>query len=196
MPDTLYNEMDETFLTQMEQEISQVRTKYCERILNLLEEEGTLYHGDLAKKLSLSPSGLNAIIRKMMEPNNLIHIDDVGKYKIYSLSDDMKNYFRLKKQAHIVPISDSRERQGLFLPLQHFAACAGKQWMDALNVCLTGENAEESQEVKDAFDVFIRQVEKMNDYERNQIEQILENDILIRVLRMYLAESIEDQHAQ
>lgn len=180
-------EIPNDFIVQMEDTIRQVRSKYTEKILGTLEKEGNLYHGDLADKLSLSASGLNAIIRKMQEPEILIKIDEIGKYKIYSLSDDMKKYYCLKNE-NILHLRKHSNRHGLFLPLQHFAQAAGKDWMDALNVCLTGEDTEESAEVKDAFSVLIHQAEQLSENDLQRIESVLENDVLIRVFRLYISE--------
>lgn len=182
-----YEENPDTLILQMEETIKQVRSKYTEKILNLLDKEGSLHHGDVADKLNLSPSGLNAIIRKMQDLEVLININEIGKYKIYSLSDDMKTYFRLKNER-IVYLHDQSDRHGLFLPLQRFAQAAGKDWMDALNVCLTGEDTEESDEVKDAFSAFIHQAEQLSSNDLKRIEAILENDVLIRIFRLYMSE--------
>lgn len=180
-------ESTDDFITQIEETITQIRSKYTDKILRLLEKEGSLYHGDMAAKLNLSASGLNAIIRKMQEAEILININEIGKYKIYSLSTEMKQYFRLKSES-IVYLHKETERRGLFLPLQHFAQVAGKDWMDALNICLTGEDTEESKEVKQAFSDFIHHAEQLNENDIRRIESILENDILIRVFRLYLSE--------
>ena len=75
----------------IQQQIIQSRTKYCEPILKLLFQEGELYHGDLADKLKVSPSGLNNVIKKIMETNPpLIIVNQIGKYKIYTLPDYVK----------------------------------------------------------------------------------------------------------
>lgn len=184
---TYFEENTNDFIMQMEDTIRQVRSKYTKKILDTLAEEGNLYHGDLADKISLSASGLNAIIRKMQELEVLIKIDEIGKYKIYSLSDETKKYYRLKTE-NIVHLHKQPDRHGLFLPLQHFAQAAGKDWMDALNVCLTGEDTEESAEVRAAFSVLIHQAEQLSENDLRRIESILENDVLIRIFRLYISE--------
>ena len=45
------------------QAINSIRSKYGIRILKLLYREGIMYHGDLAGRLEISPSALNAVIR-------------------------------------------------------------------------------------------------------------------------------------
>lgn len=176
---------DENIVEQMDFIINQVRTKYCDRILKLLNDEGSLYHGDMAKRLGLSASGLNAIIRKMQEYDSLLHVDEIGKYKIYSLSNEMKQYFQAKNER-IVHLPRSQRRKGLFLPLQRFVQAAGKDWMESLNLCLTGEDFEEPAEVRAAFSDFINQAEQLDKESLLRIEEILENDILIRLFRMHL----------
>ena len=91
----------------IKRQIIGIRSKYSERILELLAQEGELYHGDLSEKLNMSPSGLNAIIRKMQECDPpIIEIMQIGKYKIYTLPAAVKEYIENKKNE-IISIWDN-----------------------------------------------------------------------------------------
>jgi len=55
------------------------------RILNILRQEGTLRHGDLAQRLRISPSTLTQTMRRLLDSGTVtstVH----GKFKYYSLT--------------------------------------------------------------------------------------------------------------
>lgn len=71
----------------VDESIKRIRTSYKHKILCILKERGSILHKDLAAEINVSPSGLNAIIKMMHETDiQLINIDKVSKYKIYSLT--------------------------------------------------------------------------------------------------------------
>lgn len=181
----------------IQRQINNVRSKYCEPVLNMLEE-GSLYHGDLAEKLNLSPSGLNAIIKKMQEsPVPLIHTDQVGKYKIYSLSEEVKRFWNKKKHRQIYLDTKSVSIPGeitLFSELQRYVEIAGEQWKEILGLLLQGREKYYGKELIDCFETFIQQVEKAvieksDDLER--MKKFLKNDVLLYLLDEYINEKIK-----
>lgn len=143
-------------------QIIQTRSKYCEPVLELLANEGELYHGDLAEKLDLSPSGLNAIIKKMQETEiPIINTTQIGKYKIYSLPDDVRDYMlrkdRVQEQAEeddAQKNADGTERPDMILCLQHFVDAAGRKWKDDLSRLFRGIEKDISAEVRAEFESF------------------------------------------
>lgn len=71
----------------VEREIQRVNTKYRDEILRILARRGTMLHGDLATAIHVSASGLNAIVKQMNATSvKLINIEDVSKFKLYSIT--------------------------------------------------------------------------------------------------------------
>lgn len=178
----------------IEQEINQVRSKYGEKILNFLKAERCMYHGDLAAKLEISPSGLNAIIKKMTEGEiTLIHVEQVGKFKKYSLPDEVRQYMENEnpeQQGNGIPRKACGA--GLFLPVQRFVEVAGESWREILNLLLCGEDAGISQEVIRAFNDFIKQLEELYVLESPElclIRKFIKNEVLLYLLDEYLQEN-------
>lgn len=80
---------------QAEKEILQIRTKYRDTVLKVLAERGTMFHKDLAAALRVSASGLNAIIKQMNATSvKLINVEEISKYKIYSLTPKAYQYVK------------------------------------------------------------------------------------------------------
>lgn len=191
---------------EVRQRILKVRSKYCERILELLFSEGEIYHGDLADKLKLSPSGLNAIIKKMQEDETyLIDMMQIGKYKIYMLPKDVKKYMEKKenrnnnKNKSNVPSSSN-----LLLGLQRFVEMVDSEWKEILSLLLQGEDDEIDENIKNYFSDFMVQVqwaEKYDEYAFQELKRVLKNDILIYLVDEYLevikeCESIREEIGQ
>ncbi|MCI8333618.1 MAG: hypothetical protein HFH25_03420 [Lachnospiraceae bacterium] len=175
----------------IEHEIDQVRSKYGEKILNLLHEERTMYHGDLAMRLSISPSGLNAIIRKMKEAEiPLIQVEQIGKFKKYSLSEAVQAYMDGSDSGEYVSKErQSRERRGLFLPIQRFVEAAGEDWRECLTLLLCGEDEDMSREIQKAFEELIGQLETLyqdSSPELKALQKFMKNEVLLYVLNQYL----------
>lgn len=174
----------------MEQEMDKIRSKYGEKILKKLWENRMMYHGDLATQLSLSPSGLNAIIKKMEQVTpSLVHIEQVGKFKKYSLSDEMQEYM-----DHAYSSQPERGEQlesetpGLFIPIQRFVEGAGAGWREVFNLLLCGEDAGTSQEIQNDFDCLIRQLEQLYKNNRQgllQLQHFIGNEVLIYLMDEY-----------
>lgn len=191
--------MQRTDDSMIRNQIIQTRSKYCEPVLELLASEGELYHGDLAEKLNLSPSGLNAIIKKMQETEpQIIKTTQIGKYKIYSLPDNVRD-FMLKKDGAQVPdepeekavrqTTDVVKKQDIFLCLQHFAELAGKKWKDDLNLLFRGIEENISSDVKREFEFFTEalSVSYAEDMESvNDLKRIFNNEVLVFFMEDYM----------
>lgn len=171
-------------------QILQIRSKYCEPILEILREEGELYHGDLAERLKVAPSGLNLVIKKMLESSPpIIEMMEIGKYKIYTLPPRIKQYFmnRNNNNGEILESGDV-ERENLFLCLQHFIEVAGIKWKDKLNL-LFQEKEEENGEVIKAFQRMMKVIVRVSQYdqeEMTELKRFLGNDVLVYLLQRYL----------
>jgi len=174
-----------------------IRSKYCEPILELLSREGELYHGDLAEKMNMSPSGLNVIIKKMQECTPpILEINQIGKYKIYALPPAVKEYMEAKRGEGkaFAPEDSFREDAGeenLLLCMQHFVEKAGDKWRERFNLLLQGEE-DEAQEIKSEFERLmglIREASKYREEEFERLNRFLNNDVLKYLVREYLDET-------
>ncbi len=181
-------------------QIIQTRSKYCEPVLELLASEGELYHGDLADKLNLSPSGLNAIIKKMQETEiPIIQTTQIGKYKIYSLPDNVKDFILKKEQANDLEeeleaddrCSMEKDKQipDIFLYLQHFVELAGEHWKDDLSLLFRGMEENFSTEIREAFAAFtdaLRIIYQEDQEKKNDLKRIFHNDVLVFFMEDYM----------
>lgn len=172
-----------------------IRSKYCEPILEFLAKEGELYHGDLAEKLQVSPSGLNVIIKKMQESNPpIIDVMQIGKYKIYTLPTAVREYMENKKNANSSDEQENTESEDIILCLQHFVEVAGKEWKDRLNLLLRGEESGVNNDVVVQFDKLMKSVvnaAKYNEEAFGEMKRFLNNEILECLLQDYLEELAE-----
>lgn len=178
----------------IEWEISQIRSKYGEKILNILKEERTMYHGDLAVRLSVSPSGLNAIIKKMLDVEiPLLMVEQIGKFKKYSLSEAAREYMDGKESVQHAAEKEVQRDDGqdLFIPMQRFVEAAYEPWRECLNRLLCGEEAGISGELQEAFDALMKQIEELYAVHNPQLDQLrrfIKNEVVVYLLDQYLEE--------
>lgn len=167
----------------IQQQIIQSRTKYCEPILKLLSQEGELYHGDLADKLKVSPSGLHAVIKKITETDPpLIIVNQIGKYKIYTLPEYVINYFS-DEHNRVFEESDN-----LFLSFQMFIDSAGADWRKQMNLLLQHEEDDISEETIILFKnliVLLQNAYRNWDNDWKKAVKFLNNDILDFLIKEY-----------
>ena len=181
----------ETDSEKIRRQILQVRSKYCEPILKLLFQEEELYQGDLAVKLELSPSGLSAIIKKMMEQKPpIIEMTQFGKYTIYTLPDRVRRYMERRGGFKQSKVTD-KETYGVnvLLPLQHFVAAAGTEWRDELNLLLQKRDKETCIENINCFNELIERAKEARQYDSrayDELKKVIQNDILWYLLDGYV----------
>lgn len=183
-------------LDEIETQIKSVRSKYCEPILNILEEEDNIYHGDLAEKLNLSASGLNAVVKKMQEVTiPLLKIDEIGKYKIYSLSDEVRRYVIRKSDSGIdVKNVEQKPKESLFIFLQRFIDAVDGEWREVLCNLLRGEEYSYSDDVVFQFNCFSEcaiGICKENRRSLDEVKQFLKNELLCYALDEFLEVSFK-----
>lgn len=182
----------------IKRQIMGIRSKYCEPILELLVQEGELYHGDLADKLDMTPSGLNAIIKKMQECDPpIIEILQIGKYKIYTLPPAVKEYIKNRKNekdslaGRIDEEKESKGEENVLLCLQHFADKAGEQWKDTLNLLLQEKAYGEDAEIQKQFMALMSaavSAEKYREEDIDRLKEFIHNDVLNQLIQEYLDE--------
>ncbi|MCM1234668.1 MAG: hypothetical protein NC489_31585 [Ruminococcus flavefaciens] len=89
----------------VQNEMMKVSTKYRDEILSVLAKRGTMLHGDLASAIQVSASGLNAVIKRMnATPVKLINVEDVSKYKLYSITPIAYKYIIEQKPELTIQI--------------------------------------------------------------------------------------------
>lgn len=182
---------------QIEKAINNIRSKHGKDILDLLWVEKTMYHGDLAGKLSISPSGLNGIIKKMIESEiPLIKVEVVGKFRKYSLSDEMKEYMDASEdRSYKKTASKTVNGIGLFVPIQRFVEAAGDGWREILNQMLCGDDLDVSENLQKCFNELMDQIEELsinNEYGLQLIKKFIKNEVLIYLIEEYIAGELGD----
>lgn len=179
-----------------------IRSKYCERILELLAREGELYHGDLSEKLNMSPSGLSVIIKKMQECDPpIIEIMQIGKYKIYTLPQNVKEYIEMNLMekrrtakdlmAERENAQDSLDEDDILLCMQHFVDKAGERWRDIFNQLLRDVPCDIDKETRNQFDRLmgiIIDAAKYKEEDIDELKRFINNDVLEYLLQDYLNE--------
>lgn len=90
-------------------------------ILKIIAETGPMSHSDLSVALGLNPSTLTECMKKIL-PFELINVSSFGKYKVYSLTDQGRRYFRQTQGKAVINIKqdghtddDHTEYMGFYL---------------------------------------------------------------------------------
>lgn len=74
-----------------------ISKRYGVDILNLLDEKPGLFHSEICEILSLTPSGLTNVLRKLVQ-EGLVEENRKGKYKYYFLSEEVQRNFEPTKE--------------------------------------------------------------------------------------------------
>lgn len=73
--------------------ISQIKQKYKDQVLIEIYESGRILHAELANRIPISASGLNAVIKKINEFRiKAVRETKAGKFKFYTLTKEGLNY--------------------------------------------------------------------------------------------------------
>lgn len=122
--------------------IAQIRQKYRDPLLMEIYESGRIIHAGLANRLSVSVSGLNAIIKKMNEvPIKPIRETKAGKFKFYTLTGDGKKYVESTLLPSVISNRrDSEEVHNLFLLLAMYKDQHQDAWCKNLKIFLEKES--------------------------------------------------------
>lgn len=181
-------------------QIMGIRSKYCEPILELLAKEGELYHGDLSEKLNMSPSGLSVIIKKMQECDPpIIEVMQIGKYKIYTLPQNVKEYMEeslIKRKNEEETKADQENEpaaaeEDIMLCMQHFVEKAGEQWKDILSQLLRDVPCNADKEIRMCFDRLMVLIVDSAKYKEDSIDELnrfINNEVLKFLIEDYLSE--------
>ena len=72
-------------------------TKYLDQIVSLLEMWGSMTQSELCERLDLQKSTLSEALKKVRE-TQLVAVHSMGKYKVYSLTDEGIRYGALQRK--------------------------------------------------------------------------------------------------
>lgn len=73
---------------------------HLEEIIDTLADHGSLSHSDLANTIKMKSSTLTEVMKRVL-PEKLVNTSSLGKYKIYSLSDQGRHYAHFLKDRTI-----------------------------------------------------------------------------------------------
>ena len=90
-------------------------TKYLDQIVSLLEMWGSMTQSELCERLDLQKSTLSEALKKVRE-TQLVAVHRMGKYKVYSLTDEGIRYGALqrknkKKSLNVEDTLDALQKQ-------------------------------------------------------------------------------------
>ena len=90
--------------------------KHLRKIISLLDLYGSLTHSEISEKLNVNPPTLTEIMKKIL-PTTLVNVTSLGKYKLYSLTDQGRQL-----ALHIREIkSESDQLETLFDQLKKYS---------------------------------------------------------------------------
>lgn len=168
--------------------IARIKQKYRDPLLMEIYESGRIVHAGLANRISVSVSGLNAIIKKMNEaPICPIRETKAGKFKFYTLTEDGKKYVEATLLSSVISNRrDGEEVHNLFLLMAMYKDQHQDVWCKNIKMFLeqeskivdTADGVDKSDEYEllQAFGQFYRR-------ENSKAEKLLELSVADKELR-------------
>lgn len=128
--------------------IFELKQKYKDAVLFELYESEKMLHSTLANRLPVSPSGLNAVVKKLNEADPPpIYVDKQGKFTFYSLAEAGTAYVREELLPEMCSDVEDEERvHDIFRLLSIFKDRNTKKWTEVLNSIVNEEADFEEQE--------------------------------------------------
>lgn len=168
--------------------IMQIRQKYKNPALLILYELNRILHAELANLLDVSPSGLNAIIKKINETDKKpIHDIKAGKFKFYQLSEEGKIYVTTVILPTIVGSSEDEEDLHKILNLLFDFKKNNKEiWNDKLKQML-----EENHITDDMVNEFLQQFSRYYRRWNDKAQRLLELSISDKTVRQKIIDFVE-----
>ena len=90
--------------------------KHLKEIVSLLDLYGSLTHAEVSEKLSVNPPTLTEIMKKVL-PTTLVNVTSLGKYKLYSLTDQGRRLALYIREIR----SESDQLETLFEQLKKYS---------------------------------------------------------------------------
>lgn len=176
--------------TNIERQILEINSKHCRPILTAIYNDEGITQGELALKMNLLPSGLTAVIKKMENADiPLVKVTQAGKFRRYSLPEEIKQYLFDDKKAKNDIFIKQGEEESLFLLLQRFVEEAGEQWKEKMNLLLLDEERDTSSELGRLFAIFMCQMKDktlVQDEEVIEVRMFIKNEVLLYLIDKYI----------
>lgn len=127
--------------------ILQIKQKYRDQVFMEVYERGRILHAELANHVSVSASGLNAVIKKLNEaPIKPIHETKAGKFKFYTLTEEGNKYVKfVLLPTMISDKQDEEEVHNLFNLLSVFKDKNQEVWKEKITALLDKKNTDEEE---------------------------------------------------
>lgn len=174
----------------IERQIKDISSKHTWSILQIVEREDGITHGELAEKLHLLPSGLSAVVKKMENcALPLLDVSQIGKYRRYTLPNYVKQYLDEKEAEKKEEFIRKTKGKNLFLLLQHFVEEAGDGWRDTMNVLLQEVEIDTSVRVGECLVEFMDEMKMKNEVQEEEVKAVLnfiKNEVLIYLIKEYI----------
>ncbi|MCM1038806.1 MAG: hypothetical protein NC434_05730 [Ruminococcus sp.] len=129
-----WDKADEAYESKAVAFVMQIKQKYRDSVLLEIYESDRILHAELANRLSVSASGLNAVIKKMNEgPVKTIREIKAGKFKFYTLTKEGTEYVEtIILPSLIVSGQDTEEVHNMLHLLSLFKDKNPEVWPDKL----------------------------------------------------------------
>ena len=132
-----------------------VRQKHRDALLRILYEHKNVSHAELAEKLKISASGLNAVIKKLNDvEEKTVKYTKIGKYKYYNLTEAGRSFVE-----NVLMLSREKERENHLKEVWDiYQDMTGDLWEESFMRLFetVGKTAEEAEnEIEAAFCEFI-----------------------------------------
>lgn len=179
--------------------ISQIKQKYRDSVLLEIYENDRILHAELANRISISASGLNAVIKKMNDgPVKTIREIKAGKFKFYALTKEGIGYVEtMILPSLIVSGQDAEEVHNLLHLLALYKDKNPDVWIERLEKIseeeyVEPENDEDTvsalgYELLKAFGQFYRR-------EADKAQKLIELSIPNKELQQKLMFSFEEKY--
>ena len=174
----------------VERQIKEISSKHTLPILQIIEQDDGIRHGELAERLNLLPSGLSTVVKKMENcALPLLAVSQIGKYRRYSLPGYVKQYLTEKEVEKNEEFLRKTKGKNLFLLLQHFVEAAGDDWRDTMNILLQEVEIDSSVQVGKYLVEFMEEMQKKKDVQEDEVKAVfrfIKNEVLIFLIEEYI----------
>ena len=174
----------------VERQIKEISSKHTMPILQIVEQDDGITHGELAELLNLLPSGLSTVVKKMENcALPLLAVSQTGKYRRYSLPGYVKQYLMEKEAEKNEAFLGKTKGKNLFLLLQHFVEAAGEDWRDTMNILLQEVEIDSSVRVGKYLIEFMEELQKKKDAQEDEVRSVfrfINNEVLIFLMEEYI----------
>lgn len=177
--------------TDKEETIYSLKQKYKDALLFEIYEDENILHSVLANRISVSASGLNAIIKKLNEVQPPpIHINKQGKFTLYSLGETGKAYVESELMYSMISDSDDENIvHNIFRLLRTFKDQHPQKWMSILKSIL---NEEEGWDKYEEGFGFIKELGNYYLKSSDKAENLLSLAVVDRTLQKKIVEYIKE----